>query len=125
MAPQQRLICASADLVDGGDGVRFEVQLHGRSEPAFVVRHRGRAHAYLNRCAHVPVELDWMPGAFFDAEREMLICATHGATYDPASGHCVRGPCRGARLRPVAVVERDGSVWLEADDEAQALPPRG
>ena len=26
----------------------------------------GVVRAYLNRCAHVPVELDWVEGEFFD-----------------------------------------------------------
>jgi nitrite reductase/ring-hydroxylating ferredoxin subunit len=37
------------------------VRRHGKDEPAFVIRHRGHPHAYLNRCAHVPMEMDW-PG---------------------------------------------------------------
>lgn len=113
MAARQHLICTSAELEEGGDGVRFEASEFGRPTPAFVVRFRGRPRAYLNRCAHVPVELDWLPGRFFDLDRELLMCATHGAIYDPGSGRCVGGPCRGGRLTPVEVIERDGGVyWL-------------
>jgi nitrite reductase/ring-hydroxylating ferredoxin subunit len=60
------------------------------------------------------MELDWMPGKFFDFTETLLVCSTHGATYDPATGHCVGGPCRGARLRALAVEERDGAVLLRA-----------
>jgi nitrite reductase/ring-hydroxylating ferredoxin subunit len=74
-------------------------------------------HAYINRCAHVPIELDWLPGRFFDSSRHFLICATHGAMYAPDSGYCVQGPCRGARLEPVAVIERDGGVFLKDDND--------
>lgn len=110
-APGARL-CDSTALVDGGPGVRFTVWYQGRAEPAFAIRHARMAHAYLNRCAHKLVELDWDPGQFFDAERRYLICATHGALYEPASGACVAGPCRGAALVPLPVEERDGAVWL-------------
>ena len=72
----------------------------------------GRVYAYLNRCAHKLVELDWQEGEFFDAEYRYLVCATHGALYDPASGVCVSGPCRGAALAAVPVRETDGAVWL-------------
>jgi nitrite reductase/ring-hydroxylating ferredoxin subunit len=44
----------------------------------------------------------------------VLICSTHGALYDPATGDCRGGPCRGAGLEPVAVEEIDGQVVLEA-----------
>jgi len=38
MVGHERLICSSAELVDGGDGVRFQVTRQGGSLPAFVVR---------------------------------------------------------------------------------------
>ena len=110
------MICTSAALQDGGDGVRFMVQRGDAELPAFVVRHGGRVHAYINRCAHVPIELDWLPGRFFDSSRHFLICATHGAMYSPDSGYCVQGPCRGGRLEAVPVVERDGGVFLKDED---------
>jgi nitrite reductase/ring-hydroxylating ferredoxin subunit len=115
MACRERLICASAELADRGRGMRFEVLRHGETEPAFAVRFEGQVHAYLNRCAHVPVQLDWAEGEFFDFSGLYLICATHGATYLPESGRCVAGPCKGARLVPVAVVERNGGVYLREE----------
>ncbi len=112
MAAGERLICASADLLEGGAGVRFQVERHGGPAPAFVVRYRGRPRAYLNRCAHVPVELDWQPGAFFDSSGLYLICAVHGALFAPETGHCLSGRCAGRGLEPLAVDERSGGVFL-------------
>ena len=109
---KQRLICASDELVEGGSGVRFTVDMRGVSEPAFAVRFRGRVHGYLNRCAHLAVELDWQPGEFFDLSGLYLICATHGALYAPESGRCLGGRCNGKGLEAVAVSERDGGVFL-------------
>lgn len=107
----RRLICASDDLVEGG-GVRFTVERQGVSEAAFAVRFRGRVHAYLNRCAHLAVELDWEPGRFFDLSGLYLICSTHGALYAPESGHCLGGRCNGKGLVAVAVAEHDRQVFL-------------
>ncbi|MEK7712156.1 MAG: Rieske 2Fe-2S domain-containing protein [Pseudomonadota bacterium] len=87
-------------------------------QPAFVIRHAGHAVAYLNRCAHKWVELDWQEGEFFDADRRHLVCATHGALYDPASGSCVGGPCRGAMPTAITVSEADGAVWLAGTQSA-------
>jgi nitrite reductase/ring-hydroxylating ferredoxin subunit len=112
VADGERLICASGELADGGRGLRFEVERHGRMEPAFAIRYRGRVHAYLNRCGHVPVELDWNEGEFFDMSGLYLICATHGALYSPGTGACVSGRCNGQGLRALRVEERDGNVFL-------------
>lgn len=111
VTPGQR-ICRSETLCDGGAGVRFEISLGPRQEPAFVVRHAGRVYAYLNRCAHRQVELDWVEGQFFDVEGRHLICATHGAAYRPEDGQCVAGPCGGARLTPVVIHEEAGEIRL-------------
>ena len=112
MAECERLICAASELAEQGKGVRFEMNRSGKLQPAFVVRFDGKVQAFLNQCGHVPVELDWQEGEFFDDSRLYLICATHGALYHPASGHCVGGRCAGRGLIPVPVVERDGRVYL-------------
>ena len=111
MALAPRLICDAAALVDAGAGVRFEVELAGGLQPAFAVRHRGRVHAYLNRCGHMPMELDWREGQFFDLDGTNLICSTHGAVYDSGSGRCLGGPCDGTPLVTLDVEERDGMVY--------------
>lgn len=112
-------MCSSADLVDGGNGVRFDVQLDlgQRREltTGFVVRFKGKVHGWLNQCQHVPMELDWQPGQFFADEGRLLVCSTHGAMYEPDSGWCVSGPCRGKRLRRIQVVEIDGEIRWIAD----------
>ena len=112
MANEQRVICASSDLQEGGKGVRFNVLLHGKSIPAFVIRYQDKPHAFLNQCGHVPVELDWQEGDFFDASGVYLICATHGALYSPKDGHCVTGRCNGKGLTSLPVEERDNQIRL-------------
>ena len=112
MAEGERLICASAALVDSERGVRFEVDYFGKPAPAFAIRYAGRVHAYLNRCAHVAMELDWQEGVFFDLTGHDLLCSTHGAAYDPASGRCRGGPCNGSPLVRLRIEEREGSVYF-------------
>ena len=105
-------ICASEALESSGLAIRFKVEDRQRARGAFVVRFRGSVYAYLNECAHREMELDWNPGDVFDADGEHLICATHGAIYNPVDGACRGGPCNGAGLFPVNVIERDGQVFL-------------
>ena len=93
--------------------MRFTVRGAHGALPAFAIRHRGVVHAYLNVCAHQQVELDWLPGAFFDVDRETLVCALHGARYAPDTGRCVSGACTGGKLVRVPVVVRDdGAIVL-------------
>ena len=107
-------LCNSADLADSGQAVGFDVVYQGQSCRAFAIRYAGGAHAYLNRCSHVPMELDYQPDRFFDSTGHWLICATHGATYHPSTGQCSGGPCRGGLVR-IGLHERDGVVhWHTA-----------
>lgn len=110
------LICASEALEEGGGGIRFPVVAGGEKTSGFVVRYDGKVHGYLNRCAHVPIELDWNEGVFFDSSGLYLMCSTHGAIYMPESGYCAGGPCRGGRLRRINVTESDGQIFWQPDE---------
>jgi nitrite reductase/ring-hydroxylating ferredoxin subunit len=109
-------ICASDALQEGGKGVRFPLTVSGEDGTGFAVRYEGAVHAYLNRCAHVPIELDWNEGDFFESSGLYLMCSTHGAIYTPDTGRCAGGPCRGGRLRPIRAFEKDNQVFWEPDD---------
>ena len=106
-------VCESSDLLEGGKGVRFPVTAGDQDTTGFVVRYGGEVYGYLNRCAHVPIELDWNPGEFFEGSGLYLMCSTHGAIYQPDTGHCSGGPCRGGRLRVIKVIEESGKIsWF-------------
>ena len=116
MAEKLRLICRSEDLVESGTGFRFIVTRHGREVSAFAVRFKGDVRGYLNECGHVPAELDWLPGEFFDNSKLYLICSIHGALYAPDTGKCLGGRCQGRGLKPLAMHEIDGQIFLEQND---------
>lgn len=107
-------LCASADLQEGGRAVSFDVTYAGGTCRAFAVRFEGQVHAYLNRCTHVAMEMDFQPDQFFDDSGRWLMCATHGAVYAPDTGACRGGPCRGGLIK-IALSEQDGVVrWHTA-----------
>jgi nitrite reductase/ring-hydroxylating ferredoxin subunit len=107
-------LCPSGDLVDSGLAVPFDVAYAGATCRAFAVRFDGQVHAYLNRCTHVAMEMDYQPDRFFDESGRWLMCATHGAHYAPDTGACQGGPCRGGLVK-IAVSEREGVVhWHTA-----------
>jgi nitrite reductase/ring-hydroxylating ferredoxin subunit len=103
-------LCHGRDLVDGGLACSFDVVYAGLTCRAFAVRYRGSVYAYLNRCSHVAMELDWQPDRFFDLSGLYLVCAAHGALFLPDTGACVGGPGRGG-LVPIETEERDGVVY--------------
>lgn len=117
MAERKWLICRSEELADGGLGRRFQAEWRGVPAPAFVVRWMGKVYGYLNECRHIPIELDFNPGDFFDLSGQYLICATHGAYYRPNDGLCLGGPCKGARLTRLTVLEQDGEVYYLPDGD--------
>src|SRR5450759_2505415 len=112
MAEAKRLICKSAALPEGGKAVRFDLPHGHGSTPCFTVRFDGKVFAYVNRCPHRGTELDWDPGEVFDETGLYLICATHGAMFDPQTGLCISGPCQGARLHALPIEEHGGAVTI-------------
>lgn len=109
-------------LQDGGVGLRFEVHAHEvahnqiahntpPSLPAFAVKHGGQVYAYLNQCAHIAMEMDWQAGQFFDFDAQYIMCATHGALYEPNTGRCIAGPCEGKLLKPVKLHFYDNTLY--------------
>lgn len=103
----------STDLNEKSSGLRFDVPQLGDLVTGFVVRFGGKPYAYINQCAHVPVELDWQEGQFFTVTQDYLICSTHGAQYEPDSGHCVQGPCVGKQLQALPVSEENGLITID------------
>lgn len=112
-----RPLCAAADLAERGRARLFDVRLWGQPARAFALRFDGALVAYVNRCAHVPVEMDWQPGEFLDAEQQFIVCSIHGAAYAPRDGRCAGGPCGRGRLIRVPVAEVDGQAcWYPSRD---------
>ncbi len=110
-------LCRADELVERGRAMVFDVLLWGQPARAFALRFDGAVVAYINRCQHVPVEMDWQPGEFLDADRRWIVCSIHGATYEPADGRCVGGPCGRGRLMPIATVEHGGmACWYPSRD---------
>lgn len=80
---------------------------------AFLIFFDGEFHAYINSCRHVGVPLDWAPNEFFEETDRLLLCRTHGALYEPATGLCVGGPCIGKSLVRIPIeVSSKGEVRL-------------
>jgi nitrite reductase/ring-hydroxylating ferredoxin subunit len=65
----------------------------------------------VNRCPHVGTPLDLWPNEFYTEDGRALICSTHAAVYEPATGLCTAGPCAGDRLTRLPL-RRDGATLV-------------
>jgi len=104
------------DRLADGAFAAVEATLDGDAESVILYRDGDSVRAWLNICPHAGRRLDWAPGQFLKGKDGLLVCAAHGASFELKRGECLAGPCRGDALRAVAVVVRDGAVWLGGAD---------
>ena len=97
--------------VPPGHSAVFRLERAGRAVSGFVVNHDGHFRAYVNCCPHVGTPLDLWPNDFFAEDGRTLICSTHGALYEPATGYCTAGPCAGDSLTRLPL-RRDGDTII-------------
>ncbi|WP_444679037.1 Rieske (2Fe-2S) protein [Halomonas sp. E19] len=60
----------------------------------FLVSVHGVVSAFVNRCPHQQVPLNWDDASFLEAGGELIQCGVHGALFLPETGECVFGPAR-------------------------------
>ena len=108
-----RALCRLDDIPDGG--TRGFGPPPGGFTGLFAVRRGGRVFVYVNRCPHIGTPLDCVPHRFLSADRERIVCATHGAEFGIEDGVCQRGPCLGDRLEPVMMQIKDGIILVPDD----------
>jgi nitrite reductase/ring-hydroxylating ferredoxin subunit len=84
-------VCRVSDLKPG-QSMKFLLPIRGTDEECFIVNFHGDFHAYVNRCRHVPMPMDWVDNQFFAEQGRYLMCQTHNAYYEPATGECIAGP---------------------------------
>lgn len=94
----------------------FEFVSEGRAYPCFLIRHAQGFSAYRNQCQHWPVPMDLGDGDFYYAAIDRIVCKTHGATYEPATGFCDSGPCFRGNLTAYAVETREDCVLVTVPD---------
>ena len=99
-----------ADLRPGRTA-KFRLRCGGRTVDGFIVNYGTGYAAYLNRCPHVGTPLDLWPNEFFSEDGQSLVCATHGAVYEPEGGRCTAGPCVGDALTPLPL-RREGDALI-------------
>lgn len=115
--PTRHVVCRFDELPEAGArGFSFP----GADFPDewFLVRHADRVRAYRNLCPHAGRFLNWKPDAFLTKDRTLIMCAGHGALFDPQTGKCVAGAALGQELESLPVQIEDGEIVVYAPDES-------
>ncbi len=106
-----------------GTSKKFVLQCGGHPVEGLLINYQGDLFAYVNRCRHIGISLDWVDNQFFTEDCRHLICANHGATYEPKTGECIWGPCVGDSLQTVPLQVQGDKIFAhcpEADWEEES-----
>jgi len=115
----ERVVCRLSELEGGARG--FTLGCGDWPLRGLVVRVGEVVRGYLNRCPHAGHPLDLLPQRFLTADGTLILCSSHGALFEKASGLCVAGPCAGRALTPIALQVRCGFVLLDDSVDVEAL----
>lgn len=104
-------LCAADAIPEGG---AREVFVGPPDDALHVVlfKRGGRVFVYRNRCPHFLLPLNAGPGRFILFKDGLVMCAWHSAVFRIEDGAGIDGPCMGAGLEPLPVIERDGMLIL-------------
>jgi nitrite reductase/ring-hydroxylating ferredoxin subunit len=118
---KKRLIGRVGELAHG-ESKKFILSNGKYDVEAMLLNYQGDLYAYVNRCPHIGISLDWVDNQFFTIDGRYLICANHGATFEPATGNCIWGPCVGAALQSVRLEIEGQKIFVQCprwNDEDQ------
>ncbi len=106
-----RKLVAAVGEIEHGKSKKFTLRRGQRDLEALLVNFEGCHFAYINRCPHTGITLDWVNNQFFSSDNRYLMCATHGAVFEPPTGECIWGPCVGLALQSVPVEIEQGRIY--------------
>lgn len=104
-----------------GQTKKFLLPCGTREVEGFVVNYDGTLYAYVNRCRHVPMSMDWIENRFLTEDGRYIMCATHGACYEPDTGACIDGPALGKSLISIPLSVLDDDVYATCPDEEMPI----
>lgn len=76
------------------------------------MRRGNEVFGYVNHCPHAGHPLNRQPDQFLSPDRTVIMCSSHGALYDIASGACIAGPCAARGITPLPLRLEAGLVLL-------------
>jgi nitrite reductase/ring-hydroxylating ferredoxin subunit len=116
----ERVICRVADVEASGSRA-FTIGRGDWPLRGLLVSAGREIRAYVNHCPHAGHPLDLVPGRFLTADGTLILCSSHGALFEKASGYCVAGPCAGKALTVIALKVESGFVMLADEVDVGSL----
>ncbi|MFN4101478.1 MAG: Rieske (2Fe-2S) protein, partial [Pararhodobacter sp.] len=110
-AVQPQALCL-ADEIGEGQARGFPVA-PGSKRKVIVLRSGGELHGWLDSCPHYTggTPMAYRKDAYMNADGSRIVCFSHNAEFDPATGVCMAGACLGKKLRRIPLqVGADGTV---------------
>lgn len=110
-ANDKLFLARTGEIPDPGS-LSFRFEHAGKENEGFLLQKNSKYRAYLNRCPHTGVNLNWNPHDFFDLSREFIQCSMHGALFQPLDGLCIHGPCVNQLLTKLELEIISGNIYL-------------
>lgn len=107
-------VCGIDDLHRKTTGA--EVETNSGLLSIIILRIDNKISAYVNKCPHTGVNLEWRPHQFLDTSGNFLQCATHGALFELGTGACIQGPCNGQFLTPIETEIEADEIYITFKD---------
>jgi len=115
-----RVLCSLAELeATGSRG--FTAGAGDWPLRGFVVLASKGVTAWVNTCPHAGHPLNFRPDKFLTPDRNLILCASHGALFTRDDGLCIAGPCPGQSLRRVPIEVVGDYVLLAEGVDVDAL----
>ncbi len=99
----------SMDELAPGEGREFNVQGHH----VMLLGTDEGVRAYRNSCPHQGRSLTFAPNEFLFSSKGLLVCPHHGASFEPGTGLCTDGPCKGGSLQVLELVAQGDELCID------------
>lgn len=101
-------LCHSSELLEGSAKGFERLQV-------FALCYHAQIHVWRDLCPHHgTTPLAWRRDAYLNADASRIVCAAHGAQFEPDTGLCTLGPCLGESLTRVPTrMNADGDIDIE------------
>ena len=104
-----RFVAKTKDIPEGSSK-KIQLKKGKETQEGFVLHSKGHFFAYVNRCPHVSLPLDWGDGDFLTSDGKFALCKNHGALFEIETGECVDGPCTGEFLEKIPLEIKGGRI---------------
>ncbi|MEE4243824.1 MAG: Rieske 2Fe-2S domain-containing protein [Kangiellaceae bacterium] len=83
-----------------------------KADDTIVIKLGEIVSVFVNNCPHANARLNLGHDKIIAFDDYHLLCSVHGAQFNPESGICTLGPCKGQSLVKLNVEVIDGGIYL-------------